>query len=1154
MRLRHLELTRYGRFTEQNFDFGDKPADGPDLHIVYGPNEAGKSTTLSAFLDLLFGIEARSRYNFLHAYPTMRIGATLEFADGAKQFTRLKRSQNSLLDANDQPVAESAILAELGDIRRDGYRSMFSLDDDTLEEGGESILASQGELGRLLFSAASGSAEISSRLLEARAETEAFYKYRARSGELHALKETLARLRTERDSIDTQAVEYSQLRAQREQSGRLYDEAVAERGRLQSRIDEGRRLLSLLPRMAQLRDMRGRMAPLAGLREPPDAWFSDLTVLMKKDIELAVTVRAAAASVDEIATALGSVAVDEAALALAPEVERLSAPEARFVTADKDLPERRLQLRTLDTTIHGLLARLGRPAEADPARLVLTAATIGPLRDLIESRSGIDAALVAAKREQQDARQVLEHAQADLARLVAGGDIATNALPELRAAMNAARAVDFSGRRQTAERSLFEERKDLDALMARLVPWSGSAAALAAMLPPDAVILARWKTAQDDLAARISRRQEDIERLTTETAILETELAAMAGAGGIVTDREAAETRQARDTAWAAHRRALDAATADAFEDTMRQDDLTGAGRLAHIGEVAGFTLKNQTLAAKKVELRRAGDLLDTARREQAALATEIAAANVALGLDPAFSVLQLETWLARRQAALDKSGKCDTAEREAAIAAADEDAVRKRLVAALAAAGSHVIPAGSLETLLAAIRDLVDREVACEAARKAVDQAARSLDTRMQAFAAAQAAAAEWDAEWQRICGACWLGEHGIPSVASVRETLDIAIELQGSLEKRATLADRVEKMEQDQAAFATAVAVLSSRLELADKDTDVFAIAQRIRARVADAIAGRNDRREGEERLAAAIAEQQRLEVEAGLQAVRKRERTDFFDVTTLDEVAECLRDVERRRELRDRIVSIEREVLQVLRLSDIGQAEERIDAVDPAALEQEIAELEPRLADIVRRCEELFAERSRAEDRLEAVGGDARAARLEEQRRTTILEIEDGAARYLRLRLGAAAAEIALRLYREQHRTAMMSKASEAFRIISRGAYTGLATQPDRDRETLIALSASGSKQVTDLSKGTRFQLYLALRVAGYHEFARKAAPVPFIADDIMETFDDFRAEEAFRLFADMARTGQVIYLTHHRHLCEIARAVCPEVRIHALDAGA
>ncbi len=105
---------------------------------------------------------------------------------------------------------------------------------------------------------------------------------------------------------------------------------------------------------------------------------------------------------------------------------------------------------------------------------------------------------------------------------------------------------------------------------------------------------------------------------------------------------------------------------------------------------------------------------------------------------------------------------------------------------------------------------------------------------------------------------------------------------------------------------------------------------------------------------------------------------------------------------------------------------------------------------------------------------------------------------------------------------------------------------------DNELLIAKGVDGSSKIaSDLSKGTRFQLYLALRVAGYHEFARAHAPAPFLADDIMETFDDFRAEEAFRLLAGMAATGQVVYFTHHRHLCEIARTVEPSVVIHDLQ---
>uniref|UniRef100_UPI0028AD2127 ATP-binding protein n=1 Tax=Rhizobium sp. TaxID=391 RepID=UPI0028AD2127 len=78
----------------------------------------------------------------------------------------------------------------------------------------------------------------------------------------------------------------------------------------------------------------------------------------------------------------------------------------------------------------------------------------------------------------------------------------------------------------------------------------------------------------------------------------------------------------------------------------------------------------------------------------------------------------------------------------------------------------------------------------------------------------------------------------------------------------------------------------------------------------------------------------------------------------------------------------------------------------------------------------------------------------------------------------------------------------------------------------------------------------QLYLALRLAGYEEFAAVRPAVPFVADDIMESFDNPRSEEVFRLLGQMAKVGQVIYLTHHLHLCEIAKSVVPHVKIHQL----
>ena len=50
---------------------------GTDFHIVYGPNEAGKTTSLTAIEDMLFGIPERSPYNFQHSYEAMRVGGVL---------------------------------------------------------------------------------------------------------------------------------------------------------------------------------------------------------------------------------------------------------------------------------------------------------------------------------------------------------------------------------------------------------------------------------------------------------------------------------------------------------------------------------------------------------------------------------------------------------------------------------------------------------------------------------------------------------------------------------------------------------------------------------------------------------------------------------------------------------------------------------------------------------------------------------------------------------------------------------------------------------------------------------------------------------------------------------------------------------------------
>ena len=87
MRLNRLELVRYGRFQDTALDFGAPPA-GPDVTVVYGANEAGKSTAFTAWLDFLFGFRGGSQYAFRFDRKDMLVGAVLETPDGVQALRR----------------------------------------------------------------------------------------------------------------------------------------------------------------------------------------------------------------------------------------------------------------------------------------------------------------------------------------------------------------------------------------------------------------------------------------------------------------------------------------------------------------------------------------------------------------------------------------------------------------------------------------------------------------------------------------------------------------------------------------------------------------------------------------------------------------------------------------------------------------------------------------------------------------------------------------------------------------------------------------------------------------------------------------------------------------------------------------------------------
>lgn len=129
MIIKELELTHFGKFTGEKIDFGD------GINVIYGPNEAGKTTVYTAIGALLFGIDKkRGRSAQTDAYTTYQpwenktwYEAGMKFETGGKVFC-LKRSfyqgekQVQLIcetDGEELSVEQGDLKMLLGDLEAD---------------------------------------------------------------------------------------------------------------------------------------------------------------------------------------------------------------------------------------------------------------------------------------------------------------------------------------------------------------------------------------------------------------------------------------------------------------------------------------------------------------------------------------------------------------------------------------------------------------------------------------------------------------------------------------------------------------------------------------------------------------------------------------------------------------------------------------------------------------------------------------------------------------------------------------------------------------------------------------------------------------------------------------------------------------------------
>ncbi|MDR1828496.1 MAG: AAA family ATPase, partial [Methylobacteriaceae bacterium] len=427
MRIRSLNLTRYGHFTDHVLEFG--PPASPDFHVVFGANEAGKSTLLNAWLDFLYGIEGQTPYNFLHAYNTMRIGAVVE--DGAQTLalSRIKGNKNTLLDAHDAIVADDRLSVFLHGLDRKALSIMFSLGKKTLEIGGESILASEGELGRLLFSAGSGLSSLSGAVSGLKARAEEFYipNSRKRSLQLEVLKQQLKGLHDEIRRTDIDAASYRKLKDELERAADAYKEADR-RFTLESEA-----LATLKGRLQALGPWQRRRGLVADIEaivpgDLPDeavTWLKLIPSLIDQLGERRGKRDALLGRVERLRTELAGIVVNEAELTFGDRLTEMEAAYNKDGSAEKDIPLRRREVEETERKIGEILYALGVGDGTELTALMLTDAKKTELRRLSRRLMEQEQRLETSREE---LRKAGEQARLAEARVKAGTLPAAEAL------------------------------------------------------------------------------------------------------------------------------------------------------------------------------------------------------------------------------------------------------------------------------------------------------------------------------------------------------------------------------------------------------------------------------------------------------------------------------------------------------------------------------------------------------------------------------------------------------------------------------------------------------------------------------------------------------------------------------------------------------
>ena len=118
-----------------------------------------------------------------------------------------------------------------------------------------------------------------------------------------------------------------------------------------------------------------------------------------------------------------------------------------------------------------------------------------------------------------------------------------------------------------------------------------------------------------------------------------------------------------------------------------------------------------------------------------------------------------------------------------------------------------------------------------------------------------------------------------------------------------------------------------------------------------------------------------------------------------------------------------------------------------------------------------------------------------------------------------------------YEKERQPAVIKAAEEIFGHVTQGSYARIFKPMDSD-DIFIVDGNERVKGLLEMSRGTREQLYLALRFGLIAEHETRSEPLPLVMDDIFVNFDDDRNNQILDRVQEFSKKRQVIILTCHK----------------------